>query len=138
MTLHEKVLYHQIHPMKLFTDWSTGVLSFYLLWQHSLRQAILVMFIPAIVVSGALIWLADLEPRKQSPLGRYVAKYMTPSMQEARFAGNAVMALGAWYRRPAVLVAGLLVILFGWLRGALVQQIAVHRGHDRRKSQGNA
>jgi len=31
MTNREKVLYHQIHPLKLLTDWSTGAVSFYLL-----------------------------------------------------------------------------------------------------------
>jgi hypothetical protein len=36
-----------------------------------------------------------------------------------RLAGNGVMALGAWYRRPALLILGLLFILFGWCRGTL-------------------
>jgi hypothetical protein len=44
---------------------------------------------------------------------------MTPSMQGLRFAGNVVMSLGAWYRRPGLLLTGLLMILFGWLRGKL-------------------
>ena len=42
-------------------------------------------------------------------------------MQGVRFAGNGLMMLGAWYRRPAWPVGGLLVILFGWLRGVLVR-----------------
>jgi hypothetical protein len=41
-------------------------------------------------------------------------------MQGLRFAGNVVMSLGAWYRRPGLLLTGLLMILFGWLRGKLI------------------
>ncbi len=119
MTFQEKQLYHQIHPLKLATDWGTGSLSFYLLWRRRLRAALIVQCIPEIVVSGALIRWADLEPQKQSAFGRYVEEYLTPAMQGLRFAGNAVMSLGAWYRRPGLLVVGLLIILGGWLRGKL-------------------
>lgn len=45
---------------------------------------------------------------------------MTPAMQAIRLAGNGVMTVGAWYRRPDLLLLGLLTILFGWLRGALL------------------
>lgn len=117
MTNQEKALYHQIHPLKLLTDWGTGAISFYLLWRHRLRVALLVQFVPALVVSGALMRWADLEPQKRSAFGRYVARYMTPTMQGVRLAGNGVMALGAWYRRPSVLALGLLIIFFGWWRG---------------------
>jgi len=120
MTMREKVLYHQIHPLKLLTDWSTGFISFYLLWRHRPRAALLVQVIPAIVVSSALIRWADLEPRKRSAFGQYVKESMPPSMQGVRLAGNVVMSLGAWYRRPDVLSVGLLIILSGWLRGLLV------------------
>lgn len=124
MTSQEKILYHQIHPLKLFTDWSTAAISFYLLWRHRLRAALLVQLVPAIVVSGMLVRWADLEPQQRSAFGRYVARYMTPTMQAVRLAGNGVMTLGAWYRRPGVLVLGLLIILFGWLRGKLFPQVA--------------
>ena len=120
MTRREKVLYHQIHPLKLLTDWGTGAISFYLLWRRHLRAALLVQFVPAIMVSSALVRWANLEPWKQSAFGRYVEEYMTPPMQGVRVAGNVVMSLGAWYRRPGLLLAGLLMILFGWLRGLLV------------------
>ncbi len=119
MTNREKVLYHQIHPLKLLTDWSTGAVSFYLLWQRRPRAALIVQFVPAIVVSSALMRWADLEPQRSSALGRYVKEYMTPSMQGVRFAGNLVMSLGAWRRRPGLLLVGLLMILYGWLRGKL-------------------
>lgn len=119
MTGQEKALYHQIHPLKLLTDWSTGAASFYLLWHHQLRAALIVMFAPAAIMSALLIHWADLEPQKHSRFGRYVTRYMTRPMQAVRFAGNLVMMVGAWYRRADLLLAGLLAILFGWLRGVL-------------------
>lgn len=124
MTFQEKALYHQIHPLKLGTDWSTGTFAFYLLWRRRLGPALVVTFLPAFVVSGALMRWGDLESRKQSAFGRYVKQYMTPAMQAVRLAGNGVMMLGAWQRRPALLVAGLLIILFGWLRGKLFPRVA--------------
>ena len=119
MTIAEKVLYHQIHHLKLVTDWGAGAIGFYLLWRHRLRPALVVMFVPAIAVSAALILWADLTPQQNSAFGRYVARSMTPAMQAVRFAGNAAMMLGAWQRRPVLFLGGLLVILYGWLRGAL-------------------
>ncbi len=113
MTIREKVLYHQIHPLKLLTDGSAAVVSLYLLWQRRLRPALIVQFVPALVVSSALIRRADLEPQRRSAFGRHVKDYMAPSMQGVRFAGNAVMSLGAWRRRPGLLLVGLLMILYG-------------------------
>lgn len=46
MNQQEKILYHQIHPAKLFVDWSTGMLALFFLWQHSLIGALIIMFIP--------------------------------------------------------------------------------------------
>lgn len=121
MTPQEKVLYHQIHPLKLTADVSAGFLSYYLLWRRrlGLGAALLVQFLPAMLVSGALIRWADLEPQRQSALGRYVARSMTLSMQALRMAGNIVVTVGAWRRRPRLLVVGHLLVLFGWLRGVL-------------------
>lgn len=120
MTNQEKVLYHQIHPLKLLTDIGVAILSFSLLWQHQRRAALLVQIIPAPVVSGILIRWADLEPQKQSAFGQYIGHHMTPAMQTMRLAGTVVMSLGAWYRRPGLLVAGSSMVLFGWLRGKLL------------------
>jgi hypothetical protein len=120
MTGREPLLYHQIHPLKLITDWGAGSLSFYLLWQHRLGPALLVQLVPPIVVSGVLLRWADLEPQRRSAFGRYIGRSMTPSMQALRLVGNGVMSLGAWYHRPWLLALGLLMILFGWLRGTLV------------------
>jgi hypothetical protein len=124
MTGKEKVLYHQIHPLKLATDGSMALVSLPLLWRHRLRAALLAQSVPPVLMSAALLRWADLEPQRQSPLGRYLARYMSPRMQALRFAGNAVMALGAWRRRPYLCIAGLLLILFGWLRGVLLPRVS--------------
>ena len=39
MTPQEKYLYHQIHPVKLLTDWVTGLLALYFFWRHELVAA---------------------------------------------------------------------------------------------------
>jgi hypothetical protein len=44
---------------------------------------------------------------------------MTLSMQAVRMVGNILMTVGAWRRRPRLLVIGLLVVLVDWLRGLL-------------------
>jgi hypothetical protein len=80
MTTEEKVLYHQIHPTKLLTDISTALASLYLLWVHSVAAALLVAFVPPIVVSLILIRYVDLTAYRQSALGRYVRRYMTRPM----------------------------------------------------------
>lgn len=41
MTLRERALYHQIHPVKLAVDWSAGLVSAVLLWRHRLAAALL-------------------------------------------------------------------------------------------------
>ena len=126
MTPREKVLYHQIHPLKLGTDISVGYLSYLLLWRQrvGVGTALLLQFLPAMLVSGTLIRWADLEPQRRSALGRYVTVSMTPSMQAVRMAGNLVLTLGARRRRLDLLVLGHLLVLFGWLRGWLVARHA--------------
>jgi hypothetical protein len=118
--IRDKILYHQIHPVKLKTDGLAEVISLPLFWQHRLRPALVFHFLPPVVASFALIRWADLEPYRHSPFGRYVARAMTPQMQALRFLGDLVMALGAWRRRPLLILAGASLVLFGWLRGTRV------------------
>lgn len=119
MTREEKVLYHQIHPLKLLTDVTAGFAALPLLRRHRLRAALLVTLVPPILSSILIIRYADLEPYKRSAFGRYLERYMTREMQAVRLAGYLIMALGAWYRRPWPVPLGLLVVLFGWSRGVL-------------------
>jgi hypothetical protein len=120
MTLQEKLLYHQIHPFKLLTDWSTGIIALVLFWRHALFAALAVAFIPSILVSLALVRLADLAKYRRSRFGRYVHRYMTRSMEALRLAGYTVMAVAAWLHLAWLIPLGLLVILPGWLWGVIL------------------
>ena len=117
MSRQEKLLYHQIHPLKLLTDSTAGFVALPLLWRHRLRAALLVTLVPPILVSVLIIRYVDLEPYKRSAFGRYVERYMTREMQGVRLAGYLIMSLGAWHRRLWPVPLGLLVVLFGWFRG---------------------
>jgi len=115
MTREEKVLYHQIHPLKLLTDWTASFAALPLLWRHRLRAALLVTFVPSILI----IRYVELEPYRRSAFGGYVERYMTREMQGVRLAGCLIMSLGAWYRKPWSVPLGVLVVLFGWSCGIL-------------------
>lgn len=122
MNLQEKSLYHQIHPAKLFVDWSTGLIALYFFWQQDLLAAVIIAVVPSVVTSLIIVQFTDLEPYKPSAFGRYVKQYMTQAMQAIRLLGYLVMAIGAWYHILWLIPAGLLVIVFGWLRGVLFPQ----------------
>jgi hypothetical protein len=117
MSLEEKSLYPQIHPLKLFTDWSTGMIALYPFWQHNLVLALLIALIPAPIVSFLLMRFANLENYKESSFGKYVRKYMTRQAEAIRIAGYAVTVVGAWYHMILLIPFGLVIILFGWLGG---------------------
>ena len=119
MTPQEKRLYHQIHPLKLFTDSSAEVLSLYLFWKRKLLAGLVVLVVPPIIVSTLIITWADLEAYKQSAFGRYIRAYMTPSAVMVRLLGTVVTHIGAWYRRPVLIPLGLVIVLLVWLRGIL-------------------
>jgi putative flippase GtrA len=125
MDLNEKVLYHQIHPAKLLTDWGTLPLALYLFWRHRWRLALIVAFVPSMIASYLLIRCADLEPYKQSRFGQYVARSMTRSMEGVRLVGAGLMMLVAWKRCRWLLPVGLLIILAAWLRGMFLPKAAL-------------
>ncbi len=120
MTIQERSLYHQIHPLKLFTDWSTGLVALYLLWGHHLAAGLAVALVPPIAVSLVIVRFADLEKYRQSPFGRYVGRYMTRAAEATRLVGYGVMAVGAWYHVAWLVPFGLLVVLAGWLHGLVL------------------
>ena len=117
MDMYEKLLYHQIHPAKLLTDWGTLPVGLYLLWHRRWRLALTIAFVPSIIASYVLIHYADLEAYKQSRFGRYIARSMTRAMEGVRFLGAGVMMVGAWKRQVWMLPVRLLIILAGWFRG---------------------
>jgi hypothetical protein len=117
MTRSERLLYHQVHPLKLLTDITTSFASSWLLWREAWGMAALVAFLPSIVVSALLIWGADLEPWARTPIGRYVARFMTRRVEALRFAGQLVMWAGAALHIVWLLPLGLAIVVFGWLKG---------------------
>ncbi|HEU5358747.1 MAG TPA: hypothetical protein VFU45_06495 [Gemmatimonadales bacterium] len=98
LTPRERVLLHQIHPLKLATDWGTAVAAAYLLWQHHLGAALRVGLVPPVVVTLALLRWADLGPLGASAFGRYILRHMTRAMEALRFDGLALAWLAAWTR----------------------------------------
>src|SRR5215813_12757016 len=96
MNLQEKILYHQIHPLKLFTDWIAGIIALYPLWQHQLVPALVITLLPPPIASFLLIRFANLEKYKESTFGKYIRKYMTRQAEAIRLAGYIAMAVGAW------------------------------------------
>lgn len=117
LDIQEKYIYHQIHPLKLLTDWGTGILALYPLWKHELLPALIIALIPPAIVSFLLMRFADLEKYRDSSFGKYIQKYMTRQMEAIRFAGYAAMAIGAWVHIIWLIPVGLILILYGWFRG---------------------
>jgi hypothetical protein len=123
MTLKEKALYNQIHPLKLSTDILAAMVSLYLFWLHEPLPALVLHFVPPLIASALLIRYADLEPFKESAFGRYVGSHMTRTIEFIRLFGDLVMILGAWRHDALLLSAGLLVIVGAWCNGLLPSKI---------------
>ena len=78
MTLKERALYHQIHPLKLGTDILASIVSLYFFWQHELLIALALHFLPPIIMSALLVRYAmsradfgdDFAPSPSSTLRR--------------------------------------------------------------------
>ena len=117
MTLKEKILYHQIHPLKLAADIGSEPVSLYFFWHHDLVLGLATHFVPPIAASLTLVGCADLETIKSSNPGRYLQRHMTRTVEGIRLAGDVVMVSGAWFHQPALIVAGLAVVVIAWCSG---------------------
>ena len=131
MNRHDRLVLHQLHPLKLATDILVTVPSTRLIWQHRFILGALSAFVPAILVSLLLLETSAFELR----LNRLAATRwgaagllgMTGTMQCLRLVGLTVVWWGAWQHHWLILVAGLAIVLGGWLptfrayRGALVR-----------------
>lgn len=131
MIPQEKGLYHQIHPLKLATDISAEIISLYLFWRRKLVAGLIVGVVPPMIVSFLLMRFANLEPYKQSGVGRHISVAMTPSAIMMRVLGTIVTHLGAWYRILVLLPTGLGIVLAGWLKG-LLRQDSLEKGNERK------
>ena len=122
MNFADKVLYHQIHPLKLGTDILASLVSLYFFWQHRLLIGLLLHLAPPIIASLVVIHMVDLEPQRQSAFGEYVKRMMTRKIEAIRLSGDIVMVLGAWSRSPPLIGAGLAIVIAGWLSGIVKTQ----------------
>ena len=127
MNLQEKELYHEIHPLKLFADWSAGLIALYVLWQHEIVLGLVLAFIPSILASLLIIGTVNLEKLRKSSAGRYVKRYMSNSIRLIRLTGNLVMIIGAWYRLLYLIPMGLVVIVLAWSGGLVLHRRTVYR-----------
>lgn len=122
MTSSEKVLYQQIHPAKLLTDFGTSFASAWLLWEARWAYAALVALLPSIAVTVALVRFADLERYRRTSLGGYVARHMPARAVGGRIAGQLLVWGGAAAHVPWLLPFGYFVIVLAWLNGLWAPQ----------------
>lgn len=55
LTLAERALYHQIHPVKVFADIASAVIAIDLFWRHLLVPGLVMALAPPVLVSATLI-----------------------------------------------------------------------------------
>src|SRR5262249_16802976 len=122
MNFADKVLYHQIHPLKLGTDILASLVSLYFFWQHRLLLGLFLHLAPPIIASLIVMYAVDLERQKQSTFGQYVKRTMTHRIEAIRLSGDIVMVLGAWFRSLPLIGAGLTIVIAGWLSGLVRTQ----------------
>jgi len=121
MTFKEKILFHQVHPAKLATDIISAIVSLYFFWQQEFVVGLVTHFIPPPIASAAVVHCGNLEPYKSSRLGAYLVRYMTPTAQTLRLAGDLITVFAAWYHSPLGIAAGLVLILAAWTYGLMLR-----------------
>jgi len=119
MNFADKVLYHQIHPLKFGTDIVASLVSLYFFWQHKLFIGLILHLAPPIIASLAVIYAFDLDPQRQSAFGQYLKRTMTHAIEAIRLIGDIVMVLGAWFHSVPLIGAGLAMVVGGWLSGVI-------------------
>jgi hypothetical protein len=119
MTLKEKALYHQIHPLKLATDIIASFVSLYFFWQHQLVVGLALHFVPPSVASILLIRFVELDSYRDSAFGRYIGRNMTRTIEGVRLFGDLVTIVAAWQHDWLLLAAGFVVIIGAWCNGLL-------------------
>jgi chromate transport protein ChrA len=122
MNFTDRKLYHQIHPVKLFIDVAVTPVAIYFLWHHRIWPAILVAFLPPILVSAVmLIWPPDsLERIRASSAGKYLKSYMTPAVEAIRFLILIPVAYGAWTHELWPIWIGLVILVLAWMNGFVI------------------
>ena len=117
--MDDRVRLHQIHPLKLAADISASMISNALLWQHRPVPGLVTRYALPVVGSAIVLSSADVDRLRDTAAGRYVLANMSPAAIAVRLAGDVVMAVGSWYRRPALIAFGLVIVAAGWSEGLL-------------------
>lgn len=120
----DRVLLHQVHPVKLAADISASLMSNVLLWNHVAVAGIAIRLALPLAGSAITLRYGHLERLRSTLAGRYVVEHMAPSAMAVRLAGDVLMALGCWFRRPTVIVIGASVIAAGWSHGLVRPPLA--------------
>lgn len=125
--MREDILVHQVHPVKLAFDVSASLISNAMLWQHNLRAGLLSRYLVPVIGSALVIRFADLGRLRYTARGRYVLEHMPPGSTALRLGGDTVMAIGAWRRKPSLMLAGALLVAAGWSHGLVSEPISTAR-----------
>jgi hypothetical protein len=115
----DRVVLHQVHPVKLAADISASAISNVLLWQHRLGPALWMRFLVPAAGSALVLQFGDVDSLRETPHGRYVLAHMPPSSMAVRLTGDAIMAWGSWRRSPKLIGIGIAVIVAGWSHGLM-------------------
>jgi hypothetical protein len=121
MTLQEKILYHQIHPLKLAADIGCEPVSLYFFWRHNLLLGLIAHFAPPVAASLWLIARANLEAYKDSVGGAFLRRHMTRTVEAIRLLGDLLMAVGAWVHLSSLIALGVAIIVLAWASGLMRQ-----------------
>jgi hypothetical protein len=113
----ETILIHQVHPLKLGFDIAASIVSNFLLWKHRLGGALVARYLPPVIGSTLVIRFGDMYTLRRTARARYVLEHMTPATTSIRLAGDVVMGVGSWRRKPSWIVAGALIVAAGWSHG---------------------
>ena len=111
------MLYHQIHPAKVFADTSTAFVAIDLFWRHALAPGLIVALLPPILVSAVLVNEANFEGYRSSPMGAYLRRFMPPWVQAVRLFGVGVAFYAAWFQFEAGVISGLALVAICWANG---------------------
>ena len=122
ITLQEKNLYQQIHPVRLITDWSAGIGACYLFWIQELWFGVALGFLPSLVISLLVFRFADLEKIKNSKFGAYFQRTYNKTADLIRFAGFVILAGASWWHIVPAMVLGFLIIIGTWTYGLLIKK----------------
>lgn len=122
MTLQEKNLYQQIHPVRLAADWLTGIGACWCFWQDEIWYGVALSVVPSLIVSLLVIRFADLDKIRQSKFGEYFKRTYNKKVDLIRFAGFVIAAGASWWQNIPGVAAGVAVILGTWTYGLILKK----------------